>query len=302
MAENGTFSITIAEDAEINIEILLDVLGDDFDVRIAKDGEQALESIRKNPPDLVLLDIIMPKLDGIAVCQQLKTDPETRDIPIIFLTSKTDHASILEGFDAGAVDYILKPFNRAELLARVRTHLELRQARKKLEYLVIHDDLTGLYNTRYLYKALNRTIVDHRATGSLFSLLFMDIDNFKHVVDSYGHLNGSAAIREVAQLISASIPARAFGVAYGGDEYVVVLPGHDKEEAIEVAESIRAGMHETIFLKAEGCNINLTTSCGIATFPEDGADVKTLLAAADKTLFKIKETSKDAIGTAGASS
>ena len=299
MTNSDKFSITIAEDAEINIEILLDILGGDYNVRITRDGEEALRSIKNDPPDLVLLDIIMPKMDGIAVCKELKKSPVTKDIPIIFITSKTDNASILEGFAAGAVDYILKPFNRAELLARVKTHLELCHARRKLEYLVIHDDLTGLYNTRYLYKALSRYILHHNANGSCLSVLFMDIDNFKHVVDTYGHLNGSNAIREVAQMIIASIPKRAFGVAYGGDEYVVVLPDHAKEEAIKVAQKIQAGMHQNRFLKREGCNISLTTSCGIATYPEDGVEVKTLLAAADKTLFKIKETNRGAIGTAG---
>ena len=298
MTDTDTFSITVAEDAEINVEILFDILGEDYDVRITRDGEQALNSIKNDPPDLVLLDIIMPKMDGIAVCRQLKKFPGTKDIPIIFLTSKTDNASILEGFAAGAVDYILKPFNRAELLARVRTHLELCYARKKLEHLVIHDDLTGLYNTRYLYEALNRNILDHNARSSNLSVLFMDIDNFKQVVDTYGHLNGSEAIREVAQMIIATIPEAAYGVAYGGDEYVVVLPDHAKDDAIKVAQKIRSGMHQNRFLKTEGCDISLTTSCGIATFPEDGVDVKSLLAAADKTLFKIKETSKDAIGTA----
>ncbi|MGI9568864.1 MAG: response regulator, partial [Desulfobulbia bacterium] len=98
MTDSDTFSITVAEDAEINVEILLDILGNDYDVRVTKDGEEALGSIKNDPPDLVLLDIVMPKMDGIAVCRQLKKIDRTKDIPIIFLTSKTDNASILDGF------------------------------------------------------------------------------------------------------------------------------------------------------------------------------------------------------------
>ena len=303
MDMNQDFTVMVVEDTKTNIDILVSILSKVYQVSVAMDGASALELIAMDPPDLILLDIMMPEMNGFEVCQRLKQNPETRDIPIIFLTAKTDTQSIVEGFQAGAVDYIAKPFNVTELLVRVKTQIELSHSRKELEtinhklrHLSIHDDLTGLYNTRYLYDSLKSLLNTSKADNVPLSLLFMDIDNFKYVVDTYGHLNGSRAIQEVAQTIRESIISPCYGVAYGGDEFVVVLPGFDKNQAIEITKNIQALMKETVYLSDEGWNVNLSASFGIAAFPDDAADVKNLLCLADQAMFKIKETGKDAIG------
>lgn len=293
----------VVDDAQANIDILVKVLGHQYDVCVAMDGESALEHLAGELPDLILLDIMMPGMDGFEVCRRLKSQPETQDIPIIFLTAKTDENSVVQGFQAGVVDYIPKPFNVTELLVRVKTQLELSHSRrqlkkinKRLEHLAIHDDLTGLYNTRYLYDALYQLLERSKAENSTFALLFMDLDNFKYVVDTYGHLNGSRALQEVAETIMDSISQPCYGVAYGGDEFVIVLPGFNKDQAIKTTENIRTRMKQTTYLSDEGCNVNLSASFGIATYPDDATEARALLNLADQLMFKIKETSKDAIG------
>ena len=173
---------------------------------------------------------------------------------------------------------------------------ELRRDRKKFRNLAIHDNLTGLYNTRYLYKVLDDLIEENIITKKPFSLIFMDVDNFKRVVDTYGHLNGSQALKEVAITIKSCLKAPCFGVAYGGDEFVIVLPAFNKLQATEKTEQIRSQMKHTTYLTKAGHNVHLGASFGLATFPEDTDNRTGLLALADQAMFRIKQTGKDSIG------
>ncbi len=174
---------------------------------------------------------------------------------------------------------------------------ELRRDRKKFRNLAIHDNLTGLYNTRHLYQILDKLIAESKQTRNPFSLVFMDMDNFKRVVDTYGHLNGSQALKEVAQTIKGCLNRPCFGVAYGGDEFVIVLPGFDKIQASEMVGQIRKQMMETAYLTKAGYHVNLGASFGIATFPDDTDSREGLLALADQAMFHIKQTNKGFIGT-----
>jgi diguanylate cyclase (GGDEF)-like protein/PAS domain S-box-containing protein len=173
---------------------------------------------------------------------------------------------------------------------------ELRKSEEKFRLLSIHDNLTGLYNTRYLYKALSELILESEASGMPFSLIFLDMDNFKYVVDTYGHLNGSRALQEVAATIKSALTEPAFGVAYGGDEFVVVLPGSGKSQALKKTKDIQSRVREKTYLEGQGYRVLLKASFGIATFPEDAADYSELLALADKAMFAIKKRGKNAIG------
>ena len=174
---------------------------------------------------------------------------------------------------------------------------ELRRDRKKFRNLSIHNNLTGLYNTRYLYQRLDRLIEESKQAPKTFSLVFMDMDNFKRVVDTYGHLNGSQALKEVALTIKSCIKRPCFGVAYGGDEFVMVLPGFDKVKAIEKIQQIRLQMKHTTYLSKAGHKVHLSASFGIATFPDDTDNREGLLALADKAMFHIKQTGKGLVGT-----
>ncbi|NNK13258.1 MAG: diguanylate cyclase [Desulfofustis sp.] len=173
---------------------------------------------------------------------------------------------------------------------------KLRKSRERFRYLANHDSLTDLFNTRYLYKALDRLISESEETGKPFSLVFLDMDNFKQIVDTHGHLNGSQALREVAATFRENLTEPAYGVAYGGDEFVLVLPGFGKEQALAHAQHIRACMKETTYLTSKGLKVHMSASFGIATYPDDAEDRESLLALADEAMFRIKSRGKDAVG------
>jgi diguanylate cyclase (GGDEF)-like protein/PAS domain S-box-containing protein len=173
----------------------------------------------------------------------------------------------------------------------------LRRDHHKMQKLSLIDNLTRLYNTRYLYQTLDTILTQSRLSDSPFSLIFMDMDNFKQVVDTHGHLNGSQALREVARTIRSLIRKPCFGVAYGGDEFVVVLPEFDKSRAMSKVEAIRAKMRRTIYLRESGLSVQLSASFGLASYPEDAQDTITLLGRADKALFRVKQTDKGSVGT-----
>ena len=179
-----------------------------------------------------------------------------------------------------------------------RLEEELRRDHRKLRKLSLLDNLTGLFNTRYLYQALDELISASRDSVTPFSLIFMDMDNFKNVVDTHGHLNGSQALREVARTIKSVLKKPSFGIAYGGDEFVLVLPGLDKTQATAQAESIRQKMRRTTYLGEFGLAVKLQASFGLATFPQDASDRTGLLALADKAMFRVKQTGKGSVGVA----
>jgi diguanylate cyclase (GGDEF)-like protein len=322
---DSRYKLLIVDDVAQNIQVAANILQQGaYQIAFAQDGPTAIQQSEANRFDLILLDIMMPDMDGFEVCRQIKQNPANQEIPVIFLTAKNDAESVVRGFELGAMDYLTKPFNGAELQARVKTHLELYRSKQKLraanqrlnieiaqrqkaeeelrrsreEYrqLAIHDGLTGLYNTRHLYGAVQQLVADGRRRSSHFSIIFLDIDNFKRVVDTHGHLNGSQALAEVAQTIMACIAAPAFGVAYGGDEFVVVLPDSDHLQALEKAREIRSRMLSTRYLPALPEGVHLQASFGVSTFPEDAEDIKAMLAEADKAMFQVKTRGKNAVG------
>jgi len=176
----------------------------------------------------------------------------------------------------------------------------LRLSEERFRALAVLDNLTGLYNTRYLYEALDALITASAREGAAFSVLFLDLDHFKHVVDSRGHLNGSRAIQEVAATLRSCLPPPAWAVAYAGDEFVVVLPGVSQPGAIDKAREIRMRIRETAYLAGTGEPVHLAASFGVATYPDDARDLERLLALADQALFAVKRSGRDGIIAGGA--
>ncbi len=295
--------ILIADDNPVSLRLLSEVLTKaGYRVAEVTNGEKALAVLPTIRPDLVLLDVDMPGLSGFEVCRRLKQDIHTSDIPVLFVTARNDKKDIITGFSAGGQDYVIKPYTRAELLARVQTHLSLRRTQQELKAsearyreLSIRDDLTGFYNTRYLYQTLQGQLDMHRTRP--LSVIFMDIDNFKFVVDTYGHLNGSRTIAELADVVRSVLPEGCYGVSYGGDEFVIVLTGHDRRQGMRVAEAIRKAIEKTRFLTTMDLSIRITVSCGVATFPADAQTLTDLLASADHALFEVKRRGKNAVGS-----
>ncbi len=209
--------------------------------------------------------------------------------------------AVIEKFSAddvciclGCLTLITKEMEIEEHLKRTRKALE--KSEKKFREQAVHDDLTGLYNTRYLYKTLSRLISGNQAGSGLFSLIFMDIDDFKTVVDTHGHLNASRAIQEVAATVQKAVAEPAFCVAYGGDEFVIVLPEMAKKAAVEIADNIRIRIGKTPYLTGVGLRVFITSSFGVSTFPDDAAGLTEILALADRAMFKVKKQGKNSVG------
>ena len=304
MEKNETPSsqtILIADDNKVIVKLIKELLTRaGYQVADVNNGEQALEAMPVVQPDLVLLDVDMPGISGLDTCRAIKQNPLTEDIPVLFVTACDDRKDIIAGFAAGGQDYILKPFTKEELLARVQTHLALRQAQQELKASVIRyrelsvlDDLTGLFNTRYLYQTLQEQLDSHRIQS--LAVVFIDIDNFKHVVDTHGHLNASNTIAELAEIIIPLLPAGCYGVSYGGDEFVVVLANHDDQKGFQVADQLRLAIEQNSFLTFCDLAIHITVSCGMATYPDDAQTLTGLLDNADLALFESKRRGRNAV-------
>jgi len=232
--------ILIVDDAATNIEILNEVLGAEYDSLFAMDGATALRLAIEQEPDLILLDVVMPGLDGHEVCKRLKAEPRTRGIPVIFISGLSDESDEAKGLEIGAIDYITKPFSPPIVRARVRNHLQLKRYQDMLERLSVIDGLTGIANRRRFDEALDLEWLRARRQGTKLSLIIIDVDCFKAFNDNYGHAAGDECLKRVAAVLADSVSRPGDLVArYGGEEFVVIMPETDAAGAIVIAETLR---------------------------------------------------------------
>lgn len=290
-ASTAKSRLLIVDDERINLVALSGLLRTEFELLIATDGDQALRLAHEQQPDLILLDIVMPGLDGHAVCRQLKSDPVTQGIPVIFITARTDAEDETRGFDLGAVDYIAKPFNDRVVLARVRTHARLKRQSDLIERMVLLDALTGIPNRRAFDLAFEREWQRCRRAGTALSLLMMDVDLFKQYNDHYGHGPGDVCLTRVAQALAACArrPGDFVG-RYGGEEFVALLADADATTALHQAERLLEAV-TTLEIPHAMSKVGsvVSISIGIATaLPGDGIDIPTLKAQADRNLYQAK--------------
>jgi diguanylate cyclase (GGDEF)-like protein len=290
--------LIVADDEPSILDLLrrrLEILG--CEVTALPGGSQVLETAREQQPDLILLDVMMPDLDGFTATQQLKDDPETHDIPIVLLTARSEVESRIKGLEIGAHDYIPKPFDATELVARVRAALrvkalqdELKAANKMLEQLAANDPLTGLPNRRTFDEQFFLEVERSRRNGQTLSVIMLDLDQFKRINDTHGHATGDEALRQIGRALT-NRPRRTDLVArYGGDEFVWVLPGSGADDAVEVAERLRQTVGEIAIETPEG-KLALTISAGVSSYePATHGPVAatSLLEAADGALRDAK--------------
>ena len=285
-------TVMIVDDTAANIELLSESLGDDYELIFATSGADALELIRADKPDLLLLDVMMPGMDGYQLCTLLKGDSDTRDIPIIFVTGQNEEGGELKGFDLGAVDYITKPFSLSIVRARVKTHLELKRYRDELEAQSMTDGLTGIPNRRHLNKFLELLWSQALRLRGPISLVLMDIDHFKAYNDHYGHLQGDDTLKRVAQALEQATQRKTDLVArFGGEEFICVLPGTDLEGASGRVEQLRRAV-ENLAIPHEHSTAadHVTISLGLAScVPSPALKPDALLELADQALYQSKK-------------
>lgn len=291
--------ILIVDDIDNNIQLLGTTLSrNNYNIAVAKNGVEAISKAVKLLPDLILLDIMMPVMDGFETCQKLKELPETNDIPIIFLTAKVQANDIIKGFETGAVDYVTKPFNPTELLARVKTHLDLREKTKRLLELSNLDGLTEIANRRRMDEFLDLEWRRCWRSALPVGMLMLDIDFFKHYNDHYGHLKGDECLKAVASTITAMLQRPSDLVArYGGEEFTVVMGNVDHKQTKTMAQRIHTAIGELkIPHEKSSVSPHLSVSIGCASMvPTEEKNTQTLLDAADKKLYEAKNNGRNQV-------
>jgi diguanylate cyclase (GGDEF)-like protein len=294
-------TILIVDDEPQNLHLLGGILREEHEVIIATSGREAIRRVcSETSPDLILLDIVMPDMDGLDVCRELKANPATEGIPIIFITARDKVADEAEGFAVGAVDYIAKPFSADIVRARVRTHLTLKRQADKLASLTVIDELTGLPNRRRFNQRLEDEWKRAVRSGKALTLVMIDVDHFKRYNDNYGHSAGDDCLRYVARALDKVVQRAADMVArYGGEEFVAILPDTNAIQGLQVGErfcdTISALQLEH---KYSPSGKHITISVGVATcIPTMHIRSQTLLEMADNMLYKAKRKGRNCVVT-----
>lgn len=267
-----------------------------FEIVEATDGEDGVRLAISEKPDIVLMDLMMPRTNGFEASRRLKADPATSAIPLMLLSARREPEIKREGFDAGVDQYVEKPFDLGEVDARIRSMLQKSETYRKLEVEATVDDKTGLANYRVFHKRLREEWERSERYKLPLSIVMLDLDDFKHVNDSVGHLAGDRVLREFAVLVSGGARATDLAARYGGEEFAMILPHTDRARAERVAERVRAAVDEFSFLEPEQ-PLRLTVSAGVATFDDNPeiASAEQLIAAADRALYAAKNAGKNRV-------
>jgi two-component system cell cycle response regulator len=308
LTDNAPLTILVADDEPVNralIQRRLERQG--YHVLTAQNGSEAVEKTKEALPDLVILDVMMPEMDGMDACRLIKENERTRDIPIIFLSARDETEMKVSGLSLGANDYISKPFKAEELLARVHVAIRLKRERDRLrtnaeeasaraevaQERAMTDALTGLLNRYGLQHVLAREHAEARRYNRPLSCLMIDLDNFKTINDTYGHAFGDLALQQVADILREVVRGSDTVFRYGGEEFLVLLPETDLEGASALGEKIRATASSRPF-GDRGQVFNLTLSVGASSLcaGESGND---MIARADMALYHAKERGRNRV-------
>ncbi len=268
-----------------------------YEVLLATSGEAGLKLAEEAHPSLILLDIMMPGLDGFETCQRLQKNESTRDIPVIFLTAMNKPEDEVRCFEMGGVDFITKPFSPVVLRARVGTHVRLKKQADTLNYLAIRDSLTGLFNRREFDDRFERECRACMRVGKALSVMLIDIDYFKQYNDTYGHQKGDECLQAVARSISSQLQrGRDLVARYGGEEFACLLPEIDGDSLKVVAERVRAAVEALAIPHGNSqASDYVTVSIGIASTNDCEGHRQTLLEQADTCLYQAKDAGRNRV-------
>jgi two-component system cell cycle response regulator len=310
-SKDTTHQILVVDDDPSTVQMVRSwFAGQPYEILEAGDGESGLKLAQDSNPDLILLDLKMPRLDGISVARKLKTDPHTRAIPLILLTACRNLEAKVDAFAAGADDYVTKPFEFAEIDARIRAMLrkrdrlvtleltvrDLSSTNEQLEQLLMVDDKTGLYNFREFQRRLREEWQRAERYAVPLSLVFFDLDKFKNLNDTLGHQAGDRVLQEFATLVTGGARANDVAARYGGEEFAVILPHTDAEMAARVADRIRCATQDFVFLE-DDTPTRVTVSAGVSTYPSTASieSVDSLVRAADVALYRAKDMGRNRV-------
>jgi len=287
--------VLIIDDSPLTVRLLADILQNDYEIIKAYSGTEGIEAAWRHEPDIIILDVVMRGLDGYEVCKILKSNDITKNIPIIFITSLGDSEDERKGLEAGAIDYITKPFSEPIVKIRVKNHLELKRHRDFLSQLSAIDGLTGIYNRRYFdneaKKLWDRAVLNQEP----FSLLMFDIDHFKKYNDTYGHVMGDECLKKVAINIGEILSAE-HGVAarYGGEEFSCLLYGKSFDETVNIAKKVFAQIKELNIPHSKSVYKTVTLSCGVGSVvPGKDIILEGFIHFVDSLLYKAKNEGRN---------
>jgi two-component system cell cycle response regulator len=301
-------SVLIIDDSDAVRERIIKTL-ESFDLferyYEAEDGLEGFKKLLSSPVDIILCDLEMPRIDGFKFLSMMKSRPELQDTPVLMLTGRDDRDLKVKGLEQGASDYITKPFDAEELVARVKVHLKIKNLQddlKRTNELLLElsntDHLTGLYNRRYLMEALGKEVQRCQRKGGDLSMIVLDIDHFKQVNDTYGHQQGDIVLQKVAQQLQKELRAYDTASRYGGEEFIAVLPDAKLEEAIFVANRIRTSIQTTRF-NGSMSQLALTASIGVARFSSPACTtVDSFIKLADDALYRAKANGRNRVEAA----
>lgn len=307
---NSRYKVVVLDDNNQNLKLISDVLEDaGYDVSLCLTSFQLLDYLDEDLelPDIIILDVMVPDLDGFEVCKRIKNNERTKDVPIIFLSAKTETVDIVYGLGVGGVDYITKPFRPIELVARIQTHIEIKNIRdelkeknkellllnQQLEEYAIKDPLTKLYNRRMMLTKFDEEISRSKRNNDVFSVVLLDIDKFKEVNDNYGHNFGDEVLKIFSDLLMNSKRLEDFVARWGGEEFLIILPHTDAKGAYTVASRIKNKVNDYEYLYND-ISLHITATFGIAEFCYEDT-VEKIIKKADFALYYGKENGRNQI-------
>jgi diguanylate cyclase (GGDEF)-like protein len=290
-------SLLIVDDEKMNLKVLTHILGSDYVIYTATNGANAIERAREHKPDLILLDILMPEMDGYETLSVLKKDERTQDIPVIFITGLNSIEDEEKGLSLGTVDYISKPFGAMIVKLRVRNQIKIVNQLRTIQHLSMIDQLTNIPNRRSfdrrLYIEWNRALREREPLG----FLMIDVDKFKNYNDTYGHQQGDVVLKTVAKIFAQSIKRSGdFAARWGGEEFAVLLPNTVMDGALDIAERIREDVESMLIPCADGSANRVTISIGVnSLIPVQSSSVDTFISNADKALYEAKAQGRNRV-------
>jgi len=287
-------TIFVVDDDLVIQQLMTALLAEFGAVEVAGSGEEALEKVAVKKPDLIVLDVEMPGMDGYEVCTRLKADESVSDIPVIFLTSSNTNEDEEHGLEIGATDFIRKPISPRIVYARVSNILKLQAATRELEILATTDSLTGAYNRRHFMEVGNMELHRSIRYGQSFTVAMLDIDHFKAVNDTYGHGVGDIALKRTVQVIQDVLRNEDTLGRLGGEEFAVIFPQTDLDGAGLVAERIRESIGEIVVDTPLG-DLRFTMSIGLSSGGGKDSDIEEALKRADQALYSAKELGRNRV-------